>query len=618
MGILIAIGVLASALSLYFSISPLEVSLFNGVYYPSNYDAFYHARLIQDTIDQLPGLMEFDSRLHPRDGGAWISIAWGYEYLMALISQSLRFVFPDLEVITILAHIPPFWSVLNCLLIVGICRALGLNLPMTAVAAFGFALSPLTQDTHLVGNIDHHFIELSFILLIIYTALRWIRQPDSKTAALVLGTTLGLANAFHIALFLMYLLLAADPEVKTIRSPHLEVDVVPILAGRALGPAPASRGLHVRVARVTTHPPGIGGLLQRPQNRRLSRLSRQLKSLNSRPMALFARSILRCHLLLKSRTRHRADRTYHDMNEIIGTGAENSLLEAGIELYVIDWGYPSKMHKYVMMEDYILGYMDNVIDFIRERSNTDKINLMGVCQGGTFSLIYASLIPEKLKNLILMVTPVDFDTRDGLLNVWSKVMDADLMIDTMGNIPGEFMNLGFLWLKPFQLILDKYVGLLDNIDDPDVAQNFMRMEKWIFDSPDQAGDTIRQFIKDLYQGNKLVKGELVIGGQKVDLSKITLPILNIYGEQDHLVPPHSSRCVADLVSSKDVTTKSFPLGHIGMYVSSRSQKELAPTVSNWLIERSAEHEESEQVSQTISKKTSSTTRRRKKRTNEVK
>ena len=188
---------------------------------------------------------------------------------------------------------------------------------------------------------------------------------------------------------------------------------------------------------------------------------------------------------------------------------------------------------------------------------------------------------------MLMVAPIDFDTRDGLLNVWSKVMDADLMVDVMGNIPGEFMNLGFLWLKPFQLILDKYVGLLDNVEDPDIVQNFLRMEKWIFDSPDQAGETIRKFVKDLYQANKLVKGELVLGGRRVDPKKINMPVLNIYGEQDHLVPPHCSRCVEELFTSKDVTTKAFPLGHIGMYVSSRSQNDIAPTVSQWLIEKSA-------------------------------
>jgi polyhydroxyalkanoate synthase len=263
------------------------------------------------------------------------------------------------------------------------------------------------------------------------------------------------------------------------------------------------------------------------------------------------------------------------------------MLDRGIELYVVDWGYPSKADKYLTMEDYIVGYMNDVVDFVRDRAGVDKVNVLGVCQGGTFSLIYSALFPKKVRNLVLMVAPVDFDTRDGLLNVWAQVLDADLMVDVLGNIPGEFMNLGFLWLRPFQLILDKYVGLLDNIDDPAIVQNFLRMEKWIFDSPDQAGETIRQFIKDLYQGNKLVKGKLMLGDRRVDLKKVTMPLLNIYGEQDHLVPPHCSCCVDELVGSRDVTTRAFPLGHIGMYVSSRAQTDLAPTVADWLITRSA-------------------------------
>lgn len=261
------------------------------------------------------------------------------------------------------------------------------------------------------------------------------------------------------------------------------------------------------------------------------------------------------------------------------------LLEMGIDLYVIDWGYPTKIDKYLTMEDYIMGYMDNIINHVRQATGNDKINILGVCQGGTFSAIYSALYPHKVRNLVLMVAPVDFHTKDGLLNVWSRFMDVDLMVDVMGNIPGEFMNLGFLWLKPFQLIVDKYVGLLDNMDDPYVLHNFLRMEKWIFDSPDQAGEAFRKFIKDMYQDNKLMKGTLTLGGRKVDLKNITMPVLNIYGEQDHLVPPSCSRPLSNLVGSKDVTTKPFDLGHIGMYVSSRSQKELAPTVAEWLIQR---------------------------------
>jgi polyhydroxyalkanoate synthase len=286
-----------------------------------------------------------------------------------------------------------------------------------------------------------------------------------------------------------------------------------------------------------------------------------------------------------------------------------NLLSLGIDLYVVDWGYPGRIDKYITMEDYIYGYMDNCVNFIRERTGNKKINLLGVCQGGTFAAIYAALFPEKIKNLIAMVAPVDFRTEDGLLNVWSQYMDVDLMVDVFGNIPGDFMNLGFLWLKPFQLILDKYVGLLDNIGDEYVVKNFLRMEKWIFDSPDQAGEAFRKFVKDMYQENKLVKGTFTLGDRRVDLKKITMPVLNIFGEKDHLVPPSCSRPLEKLVASKDVTNLAFPLGHIGMYVSSKSQKELAPTVAKWLFDRSGPAKARTEPSR---KKTASTRKPKKK------
>jgi polyhydroxyalkanoate synthase len=159
------------------------------------------------------------------------------------------------------------------------------------------------------------------------------------------------------------------------------------------------------------------------------------------------------------------------------------------------------------------------------------------------------------------------------------------MVDTLGNVPGDFMNGGFLMLKPFQLMAQKYVGIVSLLDQQQSMRSFLRMEKWIFDSPDQAGETFRQFIKDFFQDNKLIKGEVEIGGERIDLARVTMPILNIYATEDHLVAPASSMVLERYVGSKDVTTLPFPGGHIGIYVSSRSQKVLAPALVNWVKER---------------------------------
>ncbi len=262
-----------------------------------------------------------------------------------------------------------------------------------------------------------------------------------------------------------------------------------------------------------------------------------------------------------------------------------NLLKLGLDIYIIDWGYPAQADRYLSMDDYINGYLDNCVNVIRKKSKSDKVSLMGVCQGGTFSAIYASLHPEKVQNLVTLVAPFDFSTNDGLLFSWSKTMDVDALVDAYGVVPGHVLNEGFLMLMPFNLNIKKYVDMLDVMEDKEKLLNFLRMEKWIFDSPGQAGECLRQFVKDCYQSNKLIKGKLKLGDKTVNLKNINMPVLNIYASADHLVPPASTKPLNDLVGTEDKTLYEFKGGHIGVFVGSRSQKELAPTIANWLTKR---------------------------------
>lgn len=268
-----------------------------------------------------------------------------------------------------------------------------------------------------------------------------------------------------------------------------------------------------------------------------------------------------------------------------GRSMVENLLNLGLDLYLVDWGYPDRGDMYLTLDDYINGYIDNCVNAVRARHGLDAINVLGICQGGTFSLCYTALHPKRVKNLITMVTPVDFHVTDGLLNSWSQALDVDLLVDAMGNVPGEFMNGGFLMLKPFQLTAQKYLGLTDVLHREQDVRTFLRMEKWIFDSPDQAGEAFRQFIKDFYQGNKLIKGEVDLNGRRVDLSNITMPVLNIFATEDHLVPPSSSKALGANVGTDDFTELAFPGGHIGIYVSGRAQKDLAPALVDWVKAR---------------------------------
>lgn len=262
-----------------------------------------------------------------------------------------------------------------------------------------------------------------------------------------------------------------------------------------------------------------------------------------------------------------------------------NLMNLGLDIYLIDWGYPTKVDRYLTIDDYVNGYINNCVDVIRKKHKTDKINIISICQGGTLSTIYSALHPSKVKNLVTQVTPIDFDTNDGLLFKWSKDMDYDKLVDGYnGLIPGEFLNEGFAQLKPM-MKFQKQQSMVASIDDKEKLLMFLRMEKWIADSPAQAGECFRQFMKDLYQGNKLVKGELMVGGKKVNLAHIKASVLNIYATEDHLVPPAASKTFTSHLTVTDKEDVAFKGGHIGVFVGSKSQKELAPKVAEFLKKR---------------------------------
>lgn len=261
------------------------------------------------------------------------------------------------------------------------------------------------------------------------------------------------------------------------------------------------------------------------------------------------------------------------------------LVEEGLDVYIMDWGYPTKADRYLSMEDYIDGYMNDAVDFLRKRHKVPSIHKQGICQGGTFSMIYASLYPEKLKTLTTYVAPYDFDTDKCMLFKWTKYIDIDTMVDTMGTVPGEMIDSAFGMLKP-SMNISKYFGVMDSLEDKDRLMNFLRMEHWKGDLPAISGEMYRKYIKDLFRDNKLIKGELELGGRKVDLKNMTVPFLNIYATEDNIIPNESTLAVMKAIGSKDKKEYPFPGGHIGVFVGGKSQKELAPAVAQWTIEKS--------------------------------
>jgi len=259
------------------------------------------------------------------------------------------------------------------------------------------------------------------------------------------------------------------------------------------------------------------------------------------------------------------------------------LLDAGHDVYMIDWNEPSRLDQHLGLHDYVNRYMDNCVDVVRERSGQDKINLLGYCMGGTMSSIYSALTPEKVNALGLMAAGLCFDQSGGVLEEWGneEYYDPQDVVDTFGNVPAEFLDTGFALMDPVDNYVSKYITLYENLESDGFVQNFSRMERWLDEGIDLAGQAYVEFLEKIYQNNELYNNELELNGERVDLANIDMPVIQIIGEYDHLIPPEASKPFNDVIGSDDVTTIEYPTGHIGMSVSSSSHEDVWPEVCDW-------------------------------------
>lgn len=263
-----------------------------------------------------------------------------------------------------------------------------------------------------------------------------------------------------------------------------------------------------------------------------------------------------------------------------------SLLSQGFNVYLIDWKTPTSIDKYVSFDDYVNYYVDDCVDLVTKENSVERLTLHGYCLGSTMAAMYTSLHQEKVRNLVTIAPIIDTENDKTVLANFARYLDVKTITDILGNFPREYLYGCFSMLKPFKQGANKYLNLVENIDNAKFVQNFLRMEKWLYDTPSIAGETFRQWIEDIYQKNLLVKNEMWIGENLVDLSKINVPLLNIVAEEDHLVSPQCSVALNDSVSSMDKRLMHFHTGHVGLIASSYSQNNVLPKVGQWLRVRS--------------------------------
>jgi polyhydroxyalkanoate synthase subunit PhaC len=271
-----------------------------------------------------------------------------------------------------------------------------------------------------------------------------------------------------------------------------------------------------------------------------------------------------------------------------GKSVVETLLRQGFEIYLTDWLPPARRDSWRGFDAYVNGDISAAIRMLQVREGVKQVNLMGYCLGALLTLLYSSLHPDDVKNLITLTVPFDMSVRDlPFYNLVDFLSDdaVERVTQIYGNCPAWMVNGAFTMMAPIHHALDKYVGRHRNALRKGYSEMFDLFERWMRSDMPLAGQIYREMSQLIFKNNALKHGELRVGDNLVHLGRITCPLLNIVAEQDDVVHPRSSLGLLEHVGSNDKCNICFPTGHIGAVVSSGAIGKLWPQIGQWLAER---------------------------------
>jgi len=259
-----------------------------------------------------------------------------------------------------------------------------------------------------------------------------------------------------------------------------------------------------------------------------------------------------------------------------------ALVGAGLDTWLLDWGVPEDEDRYRTWGDGV-ARIARMVRRVKRETGAARIVLLGYCMGATISAEYAALHPDELAAFINLAGPIDFEHAGLLGRLVDRAHFDPEALTAAGNLPAQMMQTGFVALRPTAQV-SKWVALADCGLDPSFREAFEALEAWSGDNIPFPGACYVTYIRDLYQDNRLAKGEHRVGGRLADLGEIRCPVLTITASRDTICPPRAATALNDLVGSRKTDVLEVPGGHVGAVVGSRAPRLLHPSIIDWIRE----------------------------------
>ncbi|OAF05833.1 poly(3-hydroxyalkanoate) synthetase [Bradyrhizobium centrolobii] len=262
-----------------------------------------------------------------------------------------------------------------------------------------------------------------------------------------------------------------------------------------------------------------------------------------------------------------------------GHSVVESLRSGGIDqVYLTDWRSASPEMRYLSIDSY-LGDLNVAIDEIGA-----PVDLIGLCQGGWLSLVYAARFPAKVRRLVLVGAPVDLSIDSELSRLTRnapEVVYDQLVARGGGNVSGEEM-LRFWSKTPSQD--DIAAALQKDLSDEEGAALLQRFDSWNAETLNLPGTYYLQAVNWIFRENRIAAGNFTALGHEINLKNVKAPVFLLAGLDDDVVPAAQALATARLLGTPPafVAAASEPSDHLGLFMGARTHAHAWPRIAGWL------------------------------------
>lgn len=270
-----------------------------------------------------------------------------------------------------------------------------------------------------------------------------------------------------------------------------------------------------------------------------------------------------------------------------GNSYVQRLMDAGFEVFVLDWGVPDEEDAVNTLETYVSGYLPRALRAVLRETGADEVNMIGYCMGGDLALLGLAADPGlPVRNLVTMATPIDYSHLSSIADpLRDGRIKPEALFDETGNVPAGTMGTFFTLRKPTADLV-QYANLWQNLWDDEYMEGWQAMGRWTREQIPFPGAVFAELVEQWLRDNAFLHDRLRVGGRRVSLSNIRIPTLAAIAERDEIVPEAAAAPITDRLTGTHVDVLSLDAGHASLTTGRKAAKVTVPRILEWLTEHS--------------------------------